>query len=69
MKRIISFLLCVMLLASLAVPVSAAEPEIIFTDESFYHPGFTMEVDKGKTLESCLHGNNSLRPTSFKCRP
>ena len=59
MKRIISFLLCVMLLASLAVPVSAAEPEIIFTDESFYHPGFTMEVDKGKTLESCYNNGTS----------
>ena len=59
MKRIISFLLCVMLLASLTVPVSAAEPEIIFTDESFYHPGFTMEVDKGKTLESCYNNGTS----------
>ena len=59
MKRIISFLLCVMLLASLTVSVSAAEPEIIFTDESFYHPGFTMEVDKGKTLESCYNNGTS----------
>ena len=59
MKRIISFLLCVMLLASLTVPVSAAEPEIMFTDESFYHPGFTMEVDKGKTLESCYNNGTS----------
>ena len=59
MKRIISFLLCVMLLASLTVPVSAASPEIIFTDESFYHPGFTMEVDKGKTLESCYNNGTS----------
>ena len=59
MKRIISFLLCVMLLASLAVPVSAASPEIIFTDESFYHPGFTMEVDKGATLMSCYNNGTS----------
>ena len=59
MKRIISFLLCVMLLASLTVPVSAAEPEIIFTDESFYHPGFTMEVDKGATLMSCYNNGTS----------
>ena len=59
MKRIISFLLCVMLLASLAVPVSAASPEIIFTDESFYHPGFTMEVDRGATLTSCYNNGTS----------
>ena len=59
MKRIISFLLCVMLLASLTVPVSAAEPEIIFTDESFYHPGFTMEVDKDATLMSCYNNGTS----------
>ena len=59
MKRIISFLLCVMLLASLTVPVSAASPEIIFTDESFYHPGFTMEVDRGATLESCYNNGTS----------
>jgi len=59
MKRIISFLLCVMLLASLTVPASAAEPEIIFTDESFYHPGFTMEVDKGATLMSCYNNGTS----------
>ena len=59
MKRIISFLLCVMLLASLAFPVSAASPEIIFTDESFHHPGFTMEVDKGATLESCYNNGTS----------
>ena len=59
MKRIISFLLCVMLLASLTVPVSAASPEIIFTDESFYHPGFAMEVDRGKTLESCYNNGTS----------
>lgn len=52
MKKVISLLLCVMLLASLTVPVSAAGPEIIFTDESFHHPGFTMEVDKGETLMS-----------------
>lgn len=59
MKRIISFLLCVMLLASLTVPVSAAEPKIIFTDESFYHPGFTMEVDQGATLMSCYNNGTS----------
>ena len=60
MKRIISFLLCVMLLASLTVPVSAAGPEIIFTDESFYHPGFTMEVDKGETLMSCYNSTSDI---------
>ena len=42
MKRIFSLILCLLLVAVWAVPVSAADPEIIFTDESFYPPGFTM---------------------------
>ena len=59
MKRIISFLLCVMLLASLAVPVSAAEPEIIFTADSGFTPGCTVTVDTGETLLSCYNNGTS----------
>ena len=59
MKRVFSLILCLLLVAMWAVPVSAAEPEIIFTDESFYHPGFTMEVDTGKTLMSCYNNGTS----------
>ena len=59
MKRVFSLILCLLLVAAWAVPVSAAEPEIIFTDESFYHPGFTMEVDTGKTLMSCYNNGTS----------
>ena len=60
MKRIFSLILCLFLAAVWAVPVSAAEPEIIFTDESFYHPGFTMEVDKGETLMSCYNSTSDI---------
>ena len=59
MKRIISFLLCVMLLASLTVPVSAASPEIIFTDDSGFTPGCTVTVDKSETLLSCYNNGTS----------
>ena len=59
MKRVFSLILCLLLVAAWAVPVSAAGPEIIFTDESFHHPGFTMEVDKGATLESCYNNGTS----------
>ena len=59
MKKIISLLLCLVLMTALSAPVSAAGPEIIFTDESFYHPGFTMEVDKGATLMSCYNNGTS----------
>jgi hypothetical protein len=60
MKRIFSLILCLLLVAVWAVPVSAADPEIIFTDESFYHPGFTMEVDEGETLMSCYHSISDI---------
>ena len=60
MKRLLSLCLCLMLLSALAVPVSAADPEIIFTDESFYHPGFTMEVDTGETLMSCYNSTSDI---------
>ena len=60
MKRIFSLILCLLLVAAWAVPVSAADPEIIFTDESFYHPGFTMEVDEGETLLSCYNSISDI---------
>mgnify|MGYP003290674656 CR=1 FL=1 len=60
MKRVFTMILCLLLMAAWAVPVSAAEPEIIFTDESFYHPGFTMEVDKGETLMSCYNSISDI---------
>ena len=60
MKRVFCIFLCLMLLSALIVPVSAADPEIIFTDESFYHPGFTMEVDTGETLLSCYNSISDI---------
>ncbi len=60
MKRIFSLILYLLLVAAWAMPVSAADPEIIFTDESFYHPGFTMEVDKGETLMSCYNSISDI---------
>ena len=60
MKRLLSICLCLMLLSALVIPVSAADPEIIFTDESFYHPGFTMEVDTGETLMSCYNSISDI---------
>ena len=59
MKRVFSLILCLLLVAVWALPVSAAGPEIIFTDESFHHPGFTMEVDQGATLMSCYNNGTS----------
>ncbi len=59
MKRVFGILMCLVFLLSLAVPVSAAEPEIFFTDASYYEPGFTMEVDKGETLMSCYNNGTS----------
>ena len=60
MKRLLSICLCLMLLSALVIPASAADPEIIFTDESFYHPGFTMEVDEGETLMSCYNSISDI---------
>ena len=54
MKKCLSLMLCLIILASLIVPAHAADgPRIIFTEESYYEPGFTMEVDMGATLMSC----------------
>ena len=38
MKRIISLLLCLVLMTALAAPVSAASPEVIFTADSGFTP-------------------------------
>lgn len=64
MKKFLSLMLCVVMLASLIVPARAAEaPRIIFTEESDYEPGFTVEVDTGATLMSCY--NNGTSDTFF----
>ena len=60
MKKCLSLMLCLIMLASLIVPARAAEgPRIIFTEESYYAPGFTVEVDKGETLLSCYNYGTS----------
>ena len=59
MKRIISLLLCLVLMTALAVPVSAASPEIIFTADSGFTPGCTVSVDTGATLMSCYNNGTS----------
>ena len=59
MKRIISLLLCLVLMTVLAAPVSAASPEIIFTADSGFTPGCTVTVDKGETLLSCYNNGTS----------
>ena len=59
MKRIISLLLCLVLLTALSAPVSAASPEIIFTADSGFTPGCTVTVDTGETLLSCYNNGTS----------
>ena len=60
MKKFLSLMLCVVMLASLIVPARAADaPRIIFTEESDYEPGFTVEVDTGATLMSCYNNGTS----------
>ena len=59
MKRIISLLLCLVLMTALAAPVSAASPEIIFTADSGFTPGCTVSVDTGATLMSCYNNGTS----------
>ena len=59
MKRIISLLLCLVLMTALAAPVCAASPEIIFTADSGFTPGCTVTVDKGETLLSCYNNGTS----------
>ena len=60
MKKCLSLMLCLVMLASLIVPARAAEgPRIIFTEESYYEPGFTMEVDMDATLMSCYNYGTS----------
>ena len=67
MKRLLSLLLCLILLTTLVVPASAAAPEIIFTDESFYHPGFTMEVDQDATGESIFDNGSDSELEAYLC--
>ena len=60
MKRIISLLLCLVLMTALAAPVSAAAPEIIFTADSGFTPGCTVTVDEIATGESIFdNGSDS----------
>lgn len=59
MKRIISLLLCLVLLTVLSAPVSASSPEIIFTADSGFTPGCTVTVDKSETLLSCYNNGTS----------
>ena len=60
MKKCLSLMLCLVMLASLIVPAHAADgPRIIFTEESYYAPGFTVEVDEGATLLSCYNYGTS----------
>ena len=60
MKKCLSLMLCLVMLASLIVPARAADgPRIIFTEESYYAPGFTVEVDEGATLLSCYNYGTS----------
>ena len=60
MKKCLSLMLCLVMLASLIVPAHAADgPRIIFTEESYYAPGFTVEVDEGATLLSCYNNGTS----------
>ena len=60
MKKCLSLMLCLVMLASLIVPARAADgPRIIFTEESYYAPGFTVEVDEGATLLSCYNNGTS----------
>ena len=60
MKKCLSLMLCLVMLASLIVPARAADgPRIIFTEESYYAPGFTVEVDEGATLMSCYNNGTS----------
>ena len=54
MKRVMSIALCLVLVLSLAAPVLAAEPKIIFTSDSSFEAGGTVTVDEYKTLESAF---------------
>ena len=59
MKRIISLFLCLVFVMALIIPVSAAAPQIIFTEESRFEPGCTVEVHTGETLLSCYNNGTS----------
>ena len=59
MKRTISLILCLVFVMALIIPVSAAAPQIIFTEESRFEPGCTVEVHTGETLLSCYNNGTS----------
>ena len=59
MKRTISLILCLVFVMALIIPVSAAAPQIIFTEESRFEPGCTVEVHKGETHLSCYNNGTS----------
>lgn len=65
MKRVMSIALCLVLVLSLAAPVLAAEPKIIFTDESNFNVGGTVTVDRYKTLESVYNNGKSEEFNAF----
>ena len=59
MRRLFSAFLCLALVLSLALPVMAAEPKIIFTSDSSFEAGGTVTVDEYKTLESVYYNGLS----------
>ena len=50
MKKVLSILLCAVLLLSLAMPAMATSSYIVFTADSRFVEGCTVVLDKGKTL-------------------
>ena len=68
MKKFLSLMLCLVMLASLIVPVRAADgPRIIFTDESYFEPGFTVEVDLDATGESIFDNGSDSELEAYLC--
>lgn len=52
MKRLWGILLCLVLLMTITIPVSASGAQIIFTEDSLFKSGYTVTVDFYKTLDS-----------------
>ena len=65
MKKFASVILCMVLIMTMALPVMAAEPKIIFTSDSNYSVGGTVTVDKYKTLESVANNGKSEEFNAF----
>ena len=65
MKRVMSIALCLVLVLSLAVPVLAAEPKIIFTSDSSFQACGTVTVDRYKTLERVYNNGKSEEFNAF----